>query len=115
MTTSPKLGLAYLVASQAQKEITHNEALNDLDCLVQLAVLDQDLSAPPLSPSEGEAYIVASNATGAWAGQEGAIATYYAGWHFKAPRAGWLSFVQDEAKFYAFNGTSWALLSGFSS
>ncbi len=110
MTTSPKLGLAYLVASQAQKEITHNEALNDLDSLVQLSVLDRSLAAPPASPSDGDAYIVAASPTGAWEGQTGKIAFYYAGWIFKTPRAGWLAFVQDEAKFFVWTGSAWVSL-----
>lgn len=113
MTTSPNLGLAYLVASQAQKEITHNEALNDLDVLAKLCVKDRDLATPPASPVEGDAYIVAASATGAWAGQSGKIAFYFSGWKFKTPKAGWLAFVQDEAKLVLYNGTSWAFLSGY--
>ena len=50
-------------AAQAQKHVTHNEALRILDTLVQLAVLDRDLTAPPGSPAEGERWIV--KATGA--------------------------------------------------
>lgn len=115
MTESPKLGLAYLVASQAQKEITHNDALNDLDCLVQLSVMDKDLTAEPPSPVEGVSYIVGAGATDAWQGQDYKIASYYAGWRFKQPQAGWLAFVQDEMKFYVYNGSSWAVLAGYSS
>ncbi len=110
MTTSPKLGLAYLVASQAQKEITHNEALNDLDSLVQLSVLDQSLSTPPASPSDGDAYIVGASPSGAWEGQAGKIASYYSGWLFKTPKAGWLAYVQDEAKFFVWTGSAWTSL-----
>ena len=62
------LKLPYLLASQAQKHVTHNEALRLLDGLVQLAVLDRDLTAPPGSPADGDRYIVASGATGDWAG-----------------------------------------------
>ena len=39
-----------------------------LDGLVQLSVLDRDLTAPPGSPADGDRYIVASGATGDWAG-----------------------------------------------
>jgi hypothetical protein len=35
---------------------------------VQLAVLDRHLTAPPASPADGDRYIVASGAAGAWAG-----------------------------------------------
>jgi hypothetical protein len=39
--------LPYILAAQAQKHVTHNEALRILDGLVQLSVLDRDLTAPP--------------------------------------------------------------------
>ena len=47
---SPHLLLPYLVAAQAQKHVTHNEALRLLDALVQLSVLNLNLTAPPVSP-----------------------------------------------------------------
>jgi hypothetical protein len=47
--------LPYIQASQAQKHVTHNEALRILDGLVQLSVLDRDLTAPPGSPADGAA------------------------------------------------------------
>lgn len=58
MSQSPRLGLPYLVSGQAQKEVTHNDALNGLDFLVQLNVLDRDLNTPPASPTEGDTYII---------------------------------------------------------
>ena len=48
--TSTHLLLPYLLAAQAQKHVTVNEALRLLDGLVQLAVLDRHLTAPPASP-----------------------------------------------------------------
>jgi hypothetical protein len=39
--------LPYLLASQAQKHVTHNEALRLLDAMVQLAVLDRTRTVPP--------------------------------------------------------------------
>jgi len=56
--TSTHLLLPYLLASQAQKHVTHNEALRLLDGLVQLAVLDRDLTTPPGRPADGDRYIV---------------------------------------------------------
>ncbi|KKM25255.1 hypothetical protein LCGC14_1596850, partial [marine sediment metagenome] len=47
---SANLTLPFLQPSQAQKHVTHNEALQRLDLLVQLSVLDRDLTAPPGSP-----------------------------------------------------------------
>ena len=39
--------LPYILAAQAQKHVTHNEALRKLDALVQISVIDRDLAAPP--------------------------------------------------------------------
>lgn len=113
MTTSPNLAMPYLVASQAQKEVTHNEALADLDCLSQLCAVSRTLTTPPASPSDGVAYIVPASATGAWTGQTGCVALYFSGWRFKVPKAGWIAFVQSESKFVVYNGSAWALMGGY--
>ncbi|HEX2448922.1 MAG TPA: DUF2793 domain-containing protein [Methyloceanibacter sp.] len=47
---SAKLRIPYIAAAQAQKHVTHNEAMTLLDTLVQLSVIDKDLTAPPGSP-----------------------------------------------------------------
>ena len=61
--------LPYILAAQAQKHVTHNEALRLLDGLVQLSVLDRDLTAPPGSPADGDRYIGGLGAaTATWAG-----------------------------------------------
>ncbi len=110
---TPHLGLPYIAAAQAQKHVTHNEALHVLDSIVQLAVLDRDLTAPPGSPAEGDRYIVGPSATGGWAGHDGEVAAYVdAAWSFYAPAAGWIAFVVDEATLYFWNGSAWASMQG---
>ena len=39
--------LPYILALLAQKHATHNEAIRLFDAMVQLSVLDRDLTAPP--------------------------------------------------------------------
>ncbi|MEZ5686595.1 MAG: DUF2793 domain-containing protein [Paracoccaceae bacterium] len=51
---STRLGLPYLQPSQAQKHVTHNEALQTLDILVQLVVEDFYANLPPEVPVEGQ-------------------------------------------------------------
>lgn len=109
MTTTPKLALSYLVAAQAQKETTHNDALNDLDFLAQGSVISRSLATPPASPAMGDTYLIATGATGAWAGYDGNLAAYYAGWKFKTPKEGWRFWVQNEDKEYVFDGSAWVL------
>lgn len=47
MVQTPRLGLALLAAAQAQKHVTHNDALASLDGLVQASVLASDVATPP--------------------------------------------------------------------
>ncbi len=106
--TTPKLNLPLIAAQQAQKHVTHNEALRGLDALVQATVKDRDLAAPPATPAEGDCYIVAVSAGGDWAGHDSEIAEFRnGGWVFHAPGEGWLAFVQDENTFLFFDGTAW--------
>jgi lysophospholipase L1-like esterase len=108
MDSTPNLQLPYIMAAQAQKHVTHNEALRALDALVQLAVLDKDLAAPPASPAEGSRYIVAASPSGVWAGQAANIAAWQDGaWMFHAPGEGWLAWVADEDTIYTYNGAAW--------
>ena len=109
--TTPNLLLPYLLAAQAQKHVTHNEALRLLDGLVQLAVLDRDQTTPPASPSEGDRHIVAYGATGLWAGWDGDVALWTDGAWMRLPaRDGWRAWVASEATLVLRIGTTWLTL-----
>ena len=87
---TPVLALPYIMPSQAQKHVTHNEALRQLDAIVQLVVIAADLVEPPLNPFAGDRYVVAAGASGAWDGQDGAVAVADGeGWLFYAAQEGW--------------------------
>jgi Protein of unknown function (DUF2793) len=108
MSDTLHLQLPYLAASQAQKHVTHNEALTLLDGLVQAAVKSRVLATPPVSPMDGDRYLVAPAPTGAWAGQAGKFALRMDGaWRFLAPVEGWSLWVDDENAAYSFDGASW--------
>lgn len=105
---SAVLSLPYILPAQAQKHVTHNEALVRLDVAVQLAVIARDVTAPPASPAQGDRYLVPVGATGAWAGQGGKIAIYDLNtWSFEAPVAGWSARVLSEDAQVRFDGTDW--------
>ena len=109
---TPNLSLPLIAAAQAQKHVTSNESTIGLDALAQASAIDKDLSTPPGAPSDGDTYIVGSSPTGAWAGNADAIAYFYNGeWYLYPAKDGWVCFVQDEAKFYAYNSGAWVLLS----
>jgi hypothetical protein len=100
--------LPYILAAQAQKHVTHNEALRKLDALVQISIVDRDLSTPPSNPPEGARYIVAASPGGAWAGRTGRIAAWQDGaWTIYEPRKGWLVWIEDEGTIAAWNGAEW--------
>jgi Protein of unknown function (DUF2793) len=105
---SPILSLPLILPAQAQKHVTHNEALRLLDVMVQLAVLNRNLSAAPALPSVGDRHIVAAGAVGVWAGQVGKVALYtLTGWQFFAPLPGWQAHVLAEAVTVVYAGTAW--------
>lgn len=113
MDLTPNLNLPYILPAQAQKHVTHNEAIRTLDALVQLAALDRDLAQPPPAPAEGDRYIVAAAAAGAWAGQSGRVAAYQDGaWAFLSPRKGWIAWIADEATLAAYDGAAWIAAGG---
>ena len=110
MIPTPNLALAPLAAAQAQKHVTVNEALARIDAAAQLSVLDRDLADPPGSPADGDRYLVAAGATGAWTGRDGTVAAWDAGagaWQHFAPRAGWRAWIADEGALLAFDGAAW--------
>jgi hypothetical protein len=108
LENSTHLKLPFILPSQSQKHVTHNEAIVTLDALVQLAVLDRDLSAPPASPDEGDRYIVAGGASGAWQGQEGNVALMQDGaWRFLPPQTGWIAWVAHETQAVFWDGNAW--------
>ena len=106
--TSPILSLPYIQPAQAQKHVTHNEALRILDAVTQLSVIDTSLTAPPVQPAEGDRYIVASTATDGWAGQDHNIAVRVDGtWQFFVPATGWRADVAGTGGQVRFDGTQW--------
>ncbi|MFD2648168.1 DUF2793 domain-containing protein [Devosia albogilva] len=108
MDHTPRLSLPYLMPGQAQKHITHNEALRALDGLVQPVVVSRTTTAPPPLPLEGEAYLVPSGATGTWAGHADEFAIWQAGaWSFHDPAPGWQVWCVDQQVLLVFDAGAW--------
>ena len=69
--------------------ITSPGAVQRIDLLLCPVVEGPPSATPPTSPPAGSCYLVASGATGAWAGHDGALASLTdAGWKFVAPVEG---------------------------
>ncbi|PHS26264.1 MAG: ribonuclease III [Robiginitomaculum sp.] len=111
MSQTPNLLLPYILEAQAQKHVTHNEAIRALDALVQLVMTSQSLTAPPAAPLEGERYIVGTSAPGVWAGKDTQIAAWQDGaWAYYMPQSGWRAWITDQALMVYFDGTDWQSL-----
>jgi Protein of unknown function (DUF2793) len=105
---SSRLALPLLAAGQAQKEITHNEALTLLDGLLHGAIESRVLTAPPGSPQAGQLWLIAAAPSGAWAGQAGKLGLWTTGgWRFISPVAGGLLWSKTDQIFGWFDGTVW--------
>lgn len=105
---SPSLSLPYMQASQAQKHVTHNEALRLLDMLVQMSVEAIGGTLPPALPAEGEIHVTGPGAGGGWAGHENEIATWAdAAWHFVVPQVGFLVWDKSQAGLRVWTGADW--------
>jgi len=88
-SVSDRLKLPLLAAAQAQKEVTHNEALALADIAVQAVVQSVAPAAVPVAPVPGQCWIVGPAPNGVWAGQAGRIAAFTSGgWRFLVPFEG---------------------------
>ncbi|MCJ8238367.1 DUF2793 domain-containing protein [Peteryoungia algae] len=101
------LDLPFILPAQAQKHVTHNEALQRLDALVQLVVATS-AESPPADPAEGQIHWVTAPETGPWTGRAESLALFQDGvWVFIPPRQGWTAFFLDDARLKIFNGAEW--------
>lgn len=112
MATTTHLGITLVEQSQAQKEVTVNQALVRLDALLNSGAKSCALNTPPGSPASGDVYIVGGSPTGTWAGQAGQLAYFDQLWRFIAPNEGMSLWVNDENLVYSYDGAVWAAGAG---
>lgn len=102
------LQLPYILPSQAQKHVTHNEALQKLDAVTQLTVVST-MPTPPGDPADGSCYAIADTPTGIFSGKAGQLAFRQDGdWIFIRPRAGWRGWFLTDAVMKIHDGTQWS-------
>lgn len=108
--TSARFSLPLLRAGQAQKEMSHNEALTAIDLLVHGAVVATGLDTPPASPVPGECWVVGDSPGGAWSGQGAALAGWTSGgWRFVAPVEGMTLWSAGDGTIARFSGGDWQI------
>lgn len=105
---SENLNLPFIAPAQAQKHVTHNEAIRVLDAVAQLSLASKTDTAPPVTPSAGVRYFVPTGGAGDWSGQDGKIVAYQdEAWAQYTPQIGWQAYIEDESLFAVFDGTVW--------
>lgn len=105
-----RLALPLLSVGQAQKEITHNEALARIDLFGQPIVLATGVNTPPPAPVPGQCWVVGDAPTALWAGQAGTIAGWTdGGWRFCMPKAGMRLWNLAESAEAVFDGAQWTV------
>lgn len=105
---TPRLALPLLAAGQAQKEITHNEALTLIDALLCPVVEAVGVNVPPAAPDTGQAWIVGAAGTGAWTSHAHDIAVATAGgWRFAAMPDGATVLVRADGGIWRRSAGGW--------
>ncbi|ATN35306.1 hypothetical protein ACO34A_16000 [Rhizobium sp. ACO-34A] len=101
------LALPYILPAQAQKHVTHNEALQRLDAIVQLTIAGS-LHEPPAEAEEGDCYWVLTPASGAFSGKGERLAFRQDdAWIFITPKTGWRAFDLTDNSTKIFSAGVW--------
>ena len=110
---TPRLGLPYLAAAQAQKHVTVNEGLAALDALVACTLESRTVTVQPASPADGQAWLLPTGATGTeWAlHPAGTLIRFEAGaWMLLAVAPGQVAYVRDEDAVVVRTASAWTRL-----
>ena len=102
MSTTGRLGLPYILQAQAQKEVTHNQALNILDVFVN-TVVEAIVDDLPDTANDGDIYITGRNK----------LAQYMSGsWTYYQPLQFMEIWLKNTKSRMMYNGGDW-ISSGF--
>ncbi len=105
--STDRYALPLIQTGQAQKDVTHNDAISAIDTLLHLAV-EGIAASRPVAPLTGQCWIIAPGATGWWAGRDGRIAAFTsAGWTEALPGEGCLAWDKASGVFAIFRNGGW--------
>lgn len=105
---TPRHDLPLIINSQAQKHITHNEALTRLDATHHLSIRDTDVIEPPSGAVEGEVFTIGVSPTGDFAGHAGELASLTeGGWRFHPVVLGMVAYFEDAQALQVFGPSGW--------
>ncbi len=109
-SASPRYGLPFLFPGQAQKEFFVNDALARVDAIMHPVVESQE-STRPVSPNDGQCWIVATNANGDWSDKAGKLAVNSASrWTYISPTEGMIVFDRSMKQYLVYD-SGWSAVS----
>ncbi|WP_103332923.1 DUF2793 domain-containing protein [Pseudotabrizicola formosa] len=109
--TTPNLAMPYILPAQAQKHVTHNEALQIIDAVAQMCVEAVDQNTPPAIAQNGQVWAIGSAPTGVWTGRAGHVAVHAGnGWLFVPVQDGWRVWDRASATLQVYRDGVWAPL-----
>jgi len=88
-------------------EVIVNELGIGHDCLIAATVINYT-ATPPGSPADGDCYLVAASATGAWSGKDQTFAFYSSGWQFVTCPQGYTVTNLNDGYRYKKGASTWA-------
>lgn len=118
----PKLGLLYNTNIFESYGDAFRPFLQAIDALLFASVINATTIVPPVSPNNGDAYLLVGTPAGAWAGHQNAIAVWSTGvtlsgtntpnpsWVFYAPNPGWTAWNTATAQVLTWNGSAWVVV-----
>ena len=120
----PKLGLLFNAFINDQYYDQFRPFLQALDQLINGSVINATTVVPPTGPSPGDAYLISSTGSGAWATfPVNSIAVWdtqvtntgtnvtVPQWVNYVPKAGWILWNVALSGLYVYNGTTWTTVS----
>lgn len=115
-STDSRIGVARGYA-HGQSGASVAEGLNNnfrlQSALLQCSITSSTVSAPPATPNDGDAYMVPTGATGAWAGQIGKLVQWDASlnaWFAVVIKKGFVVWFDDLEQLRVYTSTGWKTL-----
>ncbi|MFN4024854.1 MAG: DUF2793 domain-containing protein [Hyphomonas sp.] len=110
MDITARLGFPYLMPNQAQKHVTLNSALTQLDAIIGLALRSRTLTLQPEAPAPGDTYLLPDGAEGTeWESVGPGNLVIFRGdaWMPLPAPAGLIAWVEDEGELIARSTGGW--------
>lgn len=108
MSRTQHHALPFMAPAQAQKHMTLNESLIEIDRRLHIHLQSVSHAEPPSTLTLGDRYGIPPSATGDWSGEDGSIAEWEGNtWILLRPKSGWLAYVADQDGLFTASNNDW--------